>query len=90
MPSVAISVIQIFSICPFISWYGENDSKTVVNSRLRFFTSTLGTFFILAAGVPSIKQIVKAQENQSQNNKLKSIKTGPLKINSSTWPRVEL
>jgi hypothetical protein len=69
MPSVAISVIQIFSIRPFISWYGENDSKTVVNSRLCFFTSTLSTFFILAAGGPS-KAMVKVQEDQLQNKRV--------------------
>lgn len=32
--------------------YGLKDSKRAVSSRLRFFTSAVGTRFILAAGVP--------------------------------------
>nr|ACL53405.1 unknown [Zea mays] len=36
-PPVAISVIQILSTLPTIPWYGDNDSKTEVSSRLRFF-----------------------------------------------------
>jgi hypothetical protein len=34
-------------------------SKTEVNSRLRFFTKVLGTFFILAAGVPKFRMKIK-------------------------------
>jgi len=32
--------------------YGLKDSKSKVSSRLLFFTSAVGTRFILAAGVP--------------------------------------
>jgi hypothetical protein len=37
---------------PSIPEYGVKASKTFVSSRLLLFTTLLGTFFILAAGVP--------------------------------------